>query len=100
MPGLEVAELNTRSLYEVMQQRFNLHVVGGVQRFYAVAAEGRTAARLGCKKGAPLLRLTRILDLNGHPASFLVELFVREGPFVLETQLGRNADEIGARVGA
>ena len=86
-PGLEALELTDRSLYKALEGRYGLRLVGGVQRFFAVAADASVARALARRKGTPVLRVVRFLDLTGHPNAFRVELFVAEGPFVLEERV-------------
>ncbi|MCW8131404.1 MAG: GntR family transcriptional regulator [Planctomycetota bacterium] len=97
-PGLERLNLNDRSLYETLRDRFGLEAEGGMQRFGAVAADLRVARVLGVKTGAPVLRIVRKLDLTGRRGALRVELFAADGPFVLEERIpGRGDDrEFGA----
>ena len=86
-PGLEKLNLNDRSLYETLEQRYGLRVSGGVQRFFAVAADAAVARALGRARGTPVLRIVRFLDLSGQAKALRVELFIAEGPFVLEERV-------------
>lgn len=84
VPGLERMDFTDRSLYATLRGQYGLRVEGGRQRFGAVAADRTIAKLLRIKPHSPLLRLTRCMDLTGHPAALHVELFVAEGPFALE----------------
>ncbi|MBE7462039.1 MAG: GntR family transcriptional regulator [Planctomycetes bacterium] len=83
-PGLESANLNNRSLYQTLEQRFGQRIEAGIQRFSAVAAGREVAEWLKRRRGTPVLRIVRLLDLTSHPGGLRVELFAGEGPFVLE----------------
>ncbi|MCZ7647868.1 MAG: GntR family transcriptional regulator [Planctomycetota bacterium] len=91
-PGLESANLENRSLYRTIEERYGLRVEGGVQRFGAAPARREVAEPLKVRRGSPILRVVRLLDLTEHPNSFRVELFAAEGPFVLEERVPARAE--------
>lgn len=93
-PGLERLNLNDRSLYRTLLDRFGLAVEGGTQRFVAVPADPRVARALGIRTGMPVLRVVRKLDLTGRRGGLRVEVFAADGPFVLEERIpGRAAGQ-------
>jgi len=56
-PGLETHDLNDRSLYAHLRERFGLHVHSGSRTVEAVPAEGEAARHLEVATGTPLLLL-------------------------------------------
>lgn len=67
-PGLEEAELEDRSLYEVLAEHYGLHVASGRRTVEAVAAEGHIAKHLSVDEGEPVLLLrSSSRDLSGEP---------------------------------
>jgi len=91
VPGLEDCQLNNRSLYRTLQEKYSLRTGAGRQRFAGVAAGVKVARALRVRPGAPLLRVVRTLDLirggavdEVHRNAFRVDLYAAQGPFVLE----------------
>jgi GntR family transcriptional regulator len=88
--GLERTDLTNRSLFRTLGEQFGLRVDGGHQRFSAVSAPLNVAVALAVKAGAPLLRLSRSMNLvpaiggDRVKNALQVDLFVAPGPFVLE----------------
>jgi GntR family transcriptional regulator len=67
-PGLEAAELEDRSLYQVLADEYGLRVASGRRTVEAVAAEGEVAEHLGTEPGEPLLLLrSSSRDERGEP---------------------------------
>lgn len=67
-PGLEAAELEDRSLYQVLADEYGLRVASGRRTVEAVAAEGEVAKHLGVEPGEPLLLLrSSSRDERGEP---------------------------------
>jgi GntR family transcriptional regulator len=67
-PGLEHAELEDRSLYQVLADEYGLRVASGRRTVEAVAAEGEVAKHLGVEPGEPLLLLrSSSRDERGEP---------------------------------
>lgn len=67
-PGLAEADLEDRSLYEVLANDYGLHVASGRRTVEAVAARGEVAAHLGVPAGEPVLLLrSSSRDEQGHP---------------------------------
>ncbi len=93
VPGLEKANLNNKSLFKHLKQQYGLQVLGGLQRIHAVHAGEAIAKLLRFKKRDPLLKLIRIMDLNGWPGGYRVELFIAEGPFVPQERIGMPLSE-------
>jgi GntR family transcriptional regulator len=67
-PGLEHAELEDRSLYQVLADEYGLRVASGRRTVEAVAAEDEIAKHLGVDPGEPLLLLrSSSRDDRGEP---------------------------------
>jgi GntR family transcriptional regulator len=67
-PGLEHEDLNDRSLYAFLDERYRLRVCAGKRTVEAVAASKEVAMRLGVEPGGPLLLLrSASRDAEGHP---------------------------------
>lgn len=66
-PGLAQEPEIPNTLYDLLQQRYGVHVAHTEERVSAVAADRRTAARLAVPAGTPLLKIDRVtIDLNGQ----------------------------------
>ncbi len=74
-PGLELADLTRRSLYEYLQTECGLTIARGRRTIEAVAADARQARLLRVRKGAPLVFLQSISYLaDGRPIEFYTAL--------------------------
>jgi GntR family transcriptional regulator len=67
-PGLEHEDLNDRSLYAFLYDRYGQKVASGRRTVEAVAAEPEVAVHLEVAPGTPLLLLrSASRDIHGHP---------------------------------
>jgi GntR family transcriptional regulator len=67
-PGLERAELEDRSLYQVLADDYGLRVASGRRTVEAVAAHDEVAKQLGVEEGEPVLLLrSASRDERGEP---------------------------------
>jgi len=74
-PGLEVADLTRRSLYEYLESECGLTLARGRRTIEAVAADARQAKLLHIRKGAPLVFLESVSYLaDGRPIEFYLAL--------------------------
>ncbi|HLN61656.1 MAG TPA: GntR family transcriptional regulator [Symbiobacteriaceae bacterium] len=75
-PGLLETNLEHRSLYEVLRERFGLHLLKAAQRLEAVAASAREADLLRVHEGTPLLMLERVSrDASDLPVEYVRSLY-------------------------
>jgi GntR family transcriptional regulator len=74
-PGLEVADLTRRSLYEFLETECGLALARGRRTIEAVAADARQARLLRTHKGAPLVLLESVSYLaDGRPIEYYLAL--------------------------
>jgi len=74
-PGLEVADLTRRSLYEYLETECGLSLARGQRTIEAVAADARQARLLRVRKGAPLVFLQSVSYLaGGRPIEYYLAL--------------------------
>ncbi|WP_162606068.1 UTRA domain-containing protein [Jiangella aurantiaca] len=107
-PGLETADLEDRSLYQVLADEYGLRVASGRRTVEAVAAEGEIAKHLGVDVGEPLLLLrSSSRDERGEPLEWfeawhrgdrtMFEIEITPGeadqPFSSVVRLGYGAGE-------
>ena len=73
LPGLELVDFESSSLYEVLEQQYGLRVERAVRKIEAVAAKPAEAKLLGIKAGEPvcLVRSTAYLG-DGTPIEYSV----------------------------
>jgi GntR family transcriptional regulator len=75
-PGIDAADLEHGSLFELLAERYDTHLSGADQRVLAVAIEAEEAPLLGADEGAPGLRFhTLARDTRGVPAYYATSLF-------------------------
>jgi GntR family transcriptional regulator len=75
-PGIEEADLEHASLFELLAERYDTSLSGADQRVVAVAIEAEEAPLLGVDEGVPGLRFhTLARDARGVPAYYATSLF-------------------------
>lgn len=75
-PGIEEADLEHGSLFELLADRYDTHLSGADQRVLAVPIEDEEAPLLGVDAGVPGLRFhTLARDTRGVPAYYATSLF-------------------------
>ncbi|HYG75953.1 MAG TPA: GntR family transcriptional regulator [Planctomycetota bacterium] len=111
VPNLERMDLNNRSLFHTLAEQFKLRVDGGRQRFSGTAAPLPVAQALNIKPGVPLLRVVRSMSLIQRLGSgnvitptrannaLQVDLYVAQGPFVLEQNIPPQNSNVGGAIG-
>lgn len=74
-PELLVENLTNQSLYNVLENKYNLKISNGRRSLEAVSADKKVAAMLGVKVGAPLMLLNSISYLeDGRPIEYFSAL--------------------------
>ncbi len=111
VPGLDRLDLNNRSLFHCLAEQYKLRVDGGRQRFSGVSAPLPVANALAIKPGVPLLRVVRsmhmisrpgqsgVLAASRHAGALQVDLYVAQGPFVLEQNIPAGSSNVGGAIG-
>jgi len=111
VPNLEKMDLNNRSLFHTLAEQFKLRVDGGRQRFSGASAPLPVALALSIKPGVPLLRVVRSMHLIQRLGSanviaptrannsLQVDLYVAQGPFVLEQNIPAQNSNVGGAIG-
>jgi GntR family transcriptional regulator len=75
-PGIEAADLEHASLFELLADSYDTSLSGADQRVVAVAIEAEEAPLLGVDEGVPGLRFhTLARDTRGVPAYYATSLF-------------------------
>jgi len=85
-PGLEVHDLESRSVYEVMESEYGISIALARQSFEPVVASAFEAELLGVRTGAPLMMEKRIsFDKERCPVEYGKDLY-RGDRFRFETE--------------
>ncbi len=75
-PGVDVADLEAGSLFELLDERYGVRLREASQRVVAVAIEPEEAELLGVEPGDPGLRFHTVArDAEGAPAFYATSLF-------------------------
>lgn len=91
-PGLLESEAVKGSLYQVLAERYGLHLQRASQTLEAVAAGSYEAEALGVREGAPILLLERIsYDQADRPVEFVRSLY-RGDRYRFTTELSRREE--------
>jgi len=87
VPGLEIFDWNTASLYFVLREHYGLDLICGRNYIEAIAADEFTARMLSIRKNTPVLATERITCLaNNHPVE-LVRSFYRADWMKLKVEM-------------
>lgn len=96
-PGLEGADLENRTLFEILETDYGLELATARRDFAAVAATPELAERLAVEVGSPVLRLSQVVHLaDGRPveASEIWTAGDRVRVSVLLERPGRDGTEL------
>jgi GntR family transcriptional regulator len=89
-PGLLTEELDGRSLYQLLQEKYGLAFAQAEESFEASSATSREARLLGLRRGAPVLRAERLtFDTLGRPVEFTRSVY-RGDKYKLHAVMSRN----------
>ncbi|MCR4426453.1 MAG: GntR family transcriptional regulator [Firmicutes bacterium] len=89
-PGLLSEDLNGRSLYQLLAEKYGLSLEEAEQSIEASLADAREARLLGIKRGAPVLRVERITrDRAGRPSELTRSVY-RGDKYRLHVAMRRN----------
>ena len=70
VPGLEESVRQMDSLYQLLEQKYNIFIDAATDFISAATADSEAASLLKIKKGAPLLIVRRISYREGEPIEF------------------------------
>ncbi|MCT9000118.1 GntR family transcriptional regulator [Chelativorans intermedius] len=78
-PGFEKLTDIPNNVYRLYSERWGLTIGSGTERIKAIAASAEDARHLGCKRGTPLLRITRVaFDLEHKPVELRISRCLTE----------------------
>lgn len=78
-PGFEKLDEIPNNVYRLYSERWGLTIGSGTERVKAISASAEDAKHLGCKAGAPLLRISRIaFDLERKPVELRISRCLTE----------------------
>lgn len=69
------AQLEDGSLFELLRQRYDLHIAGGVQQLFALKADRQVCAALHVPYGSPVLELNRRIETSREGYCFFSRLY-------------------------
>ena len=95
-PGLLEENLEDRSFYELLRQRYDVRPARAVQSWQAVACPRPDAKLLGIRTGSPVLQICRTTyEQTGRPFEYL-ESFFRGDRYIYYEELREGGDVVGA----
>lgn len=83
-------DLSTTSIYDILENEYNIPILKGCNRFDAANADAHIATHLGVAENTALLLIRRISYTTGNKIVFYQERYLRTDRFVYEMQLERN----------
>lgn len=90
-PGLVGEELDRRSLYQLLQEKYGLTLDHAEQSIEASTARAKEASLLGLRRGAAVLRIERLaFDPAGRPVEFTRSVY-RGDKYKLHVTISRRA---------
>lgn len=84
LPRFAGLNLENKSFYAVLRNKYQIEATGGEQKLWAIAADEQTARLLDIKKGKPILRLERRIDTNRSGFSIYTSLYVNTEKYLLQ----------------
>ena len=98
VPGLTARDLEERSFYELLEERYGIEIVGGEQTIEPTVTDEDESAALGVPLHSPAFRFERLThSADGEIAEF-VESVYRGDRYKLVTALNRPRERKRARV--
>jgi GntR family transcriptional regulator len=92
-PGLREENLEDRSLYQLLRQRYGIHPARALQQWQAVACPSADAKLLDIRGGSPVLQIQRTtFEQSGRPFEYL-ESFFRGDRYVFQAELRSSEAE-------
>lgn len=73
--GILEEDLETKSLFSILAEEYGVTIMHADEEIDAIAADGRTAALLGVKAGAPVLRIRQVLFGKAGAVAFTSALY-------------------------
>jgi GntR family transcriptional regulator len=89
-PGLDAVDLQERSLYEVLEERFGMRPTRARFALEAIAADERRAELLGLEPGQPLLRCEQQTEDEAGRQMELCEMVYRGDRYRFRATLQRG----------
>jgi GntR family transcriptional regulator len=87
VPGLTARDLEERSLYELLEERYGIVVVGGEQTIEPTVTDERESAALGVPLHSPAFRFERVTRSQTGEIVEFVESIYRGDRYRLVTSL-------------
>jgi GntR family transcriptional regulator len=73
-PSIKMFKLETQSLYEYLEEQFDIHIAHGVTQLFPLSAKPEIAAKLQIRTGTPLLCVMQTdYDPDNHPVLYSIE---------------------------
>jgi len=91
VPGLTARDLEDRSFYDLLQNRFGITIVGGVQTVEPTVTNEEESALLGVPLHSPAFQFERITRSSGGEIVEYVRSIYRGDRYRLVTELGRGS---------
>jgi GntR family transcriptional regulator len=99
VPGLTAAELEQRSFYDILQERFGIEIVGGLQTIEPTVTNEEESEALGVPLHSPAFLFERTTrSASGEIVEYVRSIY-RGDRYKLVTELNRSASSRG-RVGS
>jgi GntR family transcriptional regulator len=88
VPGLNAADLEQASFYELLQDRYGIVIVGGTQTIEPTVTDEEESAALGVPLHSPAFRFERVTQSDAGETVEFVESIYRGDRYRLVTALG------------
>jgi len=98
VPGLTASDLEEKSFYELLADRYGIVIVGGTQTIEPTVTDEEESAALGVPLHSPAFRFERVTHSEAGEAVEFVESIYRGDRYRLVTALGRPQENRRRRV--
>jgi GntR family transcriptional regulator len=90
VPGLVAKDLEARSFYDLLRERYGIHIVGGVQTIEPTVTNEEESAALGVPLHSPAFLFERVSRAESDEIVEFVNSIYRGDRYRIVTELGRG----------